>query len=138
MSFTTTTPGIFVCRWPRFRGLQWMLALLPAFAAITRGQTEQDTRSETNTITSTSPMIVETADGGVYGQLVVAPEIVSSDIQGDLVYTITDEPLHGQVGLAGGDDTDFFQNKTARLGYFAYRAGEDFAGEDSFSYSVRN
>ncbi|HYD85531.1 MAG TPA: Ig-like domain-containing protein, partial [Opitutus sp.] len=30
------------------------------------------------------------------------------------------------------------KNKTSRLGYFAYRPQEDYEGEDSFSYTVRN
>ncbi|MDB6095604.1 MAG: hypothetical protein JWM32_3166, partial [Verrucomicrobia bacterium] len=70
---------------------------------------------------------------------VVASEILSADTRNDLVYTITTEPQHGRVGLAGGDDeTDFFKNKTSRLGYFAYRPQDDYTGEDSFGYTVRN
>ena len=42
------------------------------------------------------------------------------------------------MGLAGGEDDDFFQTKTARLGYFAYRPSPDYVGEDSFSYTVRS
>src|SRR5690606_23088346 len=38
----------------------------------------------------------------------------------------------------GGDEADFFETKTSRLGYFAYRPDNDFVGHDSFSYSVRN
>ncbi|MBL9215005.1 MAG: hypothetical protein JNG83_05975, partial [Opitutaceae bacterium] len=76
---------------------------------------------------------------GVHGQLVVAPEILSADSSSDLVYTITSEPLFGRVGLAGGGEgSDFFQNRTARLGYFAYQPQEGYVGEDSFSYTVRN
>lgn len=90
-------------------------------------------------IVSDSPMNVETQDGGVYGQLVVDQEIMTQGTRGDLVYSITAEPSHGRVGLAGGDDgADFFATKRARLGYFAYRAEDDFEGEDSFSYTVRN
>ncbi|MES1194522.1 MAG: Ig-like domain-containing protein, partial [Opitutus sp.] len=84
-------------------------------------------------------MKFETEDTGVPGQLVVAPEIVSPDNPNNLIYTITAEPQHGRVGLAGGaDESDLFKNKTSRLGYFAYRAQEDYAGDDSFSYSVSN
>lgn len=75
---------------------------------------------------------------GVHGQLAVAPEILSRETTGDLVYTITVEPRFGRVGLAGGDGEDFFENKRGRLGYFAYRPAEDFIGEDSFTYTVRN
>jgi len=42
------------------------------------------------------------------------------------------------VGLAGGDEADFFRNKTSRIGYFAYRPDDDYAGSDSFGYTVRN
>jgi hypothetical protein len=77
-------------------------------------------------IVSTSPMEVESESTGAHGQLVVAKELISPDNQNDLVYTITSEPLNGRVGLAGiGEDTDFFQNKTSHLGYFAYRPKEE-------------
>jgi len=90
-------------------------------------------------IVSTTPMTVQADEGGVYGELLVGSQILSSAAANELVFTITSEPLHGKVGLAGGaDETDFFKNKTSRLGYFAYRSEEDFAGEDSFTYSVRN
>jgi hypothetical protein len=91
-------------------------------------------------IVSTTPMAFEVdVNTGVHGQLVVAPEIFSPDTQNDLVYTITVDPLHGRVGLAGGDDAaDFFNNKKSRLGYFAYRSQEIYEGEDSFAYTVRN
>lgn len=88
-------------------------------------------------IVSDAPLVFQAQDSGVHGQLQVAAEILSEDSRDDLVFTITEEPLHGRVGLAGGDG-DFFQTKTSQLGYFAYRADDDFAGEDSFSYSVRN
>ena len=65
--------------------------------------------------------------------------MVGADATGDLVYTITAEPLFGRVGLAGsGDDADFFKTKTSRLGYFAYRPKDGYVGEDSFTYTVRN
>jgi hypothetical protein len=102
------------------------------------GQTAEETDGE-DAIVSSTPMKIEAEDAGVYGQLVVAEEILSSDTRTDLVYSITSEPRHGQVGLAGGEDgSDFFANKRSRLGYFAYRAQDDFDGEDTFSYTVRN
>ena len=111
------------------------LANAPAFAADTPAPAPADT----NTIVSTTPMRFETQDTGVPGQLAVAPEIISVGNFNDLIYTITAEPLHGRVGLAGGgEEVDFFKNKTSRLGYFAYRSQDGFSGEDSFSYTVRN
>jgi hypothetical protein len=90
-------------------------------------------------IVSTTPMEFEVEDTGVHGQLAVAPEILSADTPNDLVFTITEEPLYGRVGLAGGDDdADFFRTKTSRLGYFAYRPNDNYTGEDSFGYTVRN
>ena len=88
-------------------------------------------------IVAPAPMQLETEAKGVNGQLVVAPELVSPETSGNLVYTITVEPLHGRVGM-GGDQEDYFQNKTGRFGYFAYQPREDFVGEDSFTYTVRN
>jgi hypothetical protein len=94
---------------------------------------------DANAIVSAAPMTFETEGVGVHGQLVVAPEIVSDDTLADLIFTITGEPASGRVGLAGGDDeTDFFKNKKARLGYFAYQPNDGFVGEDSFAYTVRN
>lgn len=115
--------------------------LLPGTAAAegAAGTSTATSSSSPATIISAVPMAIETEDEGAYGQLVVAPEILSGETHGDLVFTITAEPRHGRVGLAGGDENaDFFQNKTSRLGYFAYRANEDYAGEDSFTYTVRN
>src|SRR6478609_8198795 len=86
-----------------------LLAGAPAFAA------------DADVIVSPTPMKFEAAGEGVHGQLVVAPEIVSADQTGDLVYTITVEPAHGRVGLAGGEDGDFFRTKTGRSPYFAYQ-----------------
>ncbi len=95
--------------------------------------------NETEPIVSKKPMELETQDGGAHAQLLVAREILSSDAGNELVFTITAEPQHGRVGLAGGDEgTDFFANKTSHTGYFAYRLEGDYAGDDSFSYSVRN
>jgi hypothetical protein len=97
------------------------------------------TAADKDAIVSPTPMTFEAEEGGVHGQLVVATEILSAERGNDLIYTLTSEPQHGRVGLAGGgEETDFFKNKTSRLGYFAYRAQEDYAGEDSFSYTVRN
>jgi Bacterial Ig domain len=90
-------------------------------------------------IVSTSPMKLVAEGAGVSGQLTVAREILSTETSGgDLVYTITVEPLFGRVGLAGGDEEDFYQNKRGRSGYFAYQPRPDYVGEDSFTYTVRN
>lgn len=94
--------------------------------------------SDKDAIVSTTPMQLETEGTGTYGQLVVPAEVVSADSRSDLMYTLTVEPLNGQVGLAGGDEVDLFKTKTSRLGYFAYRPQEGFVGEDSFDYTVRN
>jgi hypothetical protein len=84
-------------------------------------------------------MEIEAEGTGAHGQLVVIPEILSADTRTDLIFTISAEPLHGRVGLAGGgEEVDFFKTKTSRLGYFAYRPEEGYSGEDSFAYTVRN
>ena len=88
-------------------------------------------------IVSSTPMQLEAQGAGVSGQLVVAQEIVSTDVTGDLVFTVTAEPTHGRVGLSG-DNEDFYANKTGRSGYFAYQPVEDYVGTDSFTYTVRN
>ncbi|HVZ63968.1 MAG TPA: Ig-like domain-containing protein [Lacunisphaera sp.] len=90
------------------------------------------------TIVGTKPQQVTAEGEGVHGQLAVAQELISPDTSGDLVYTITVEPLFGQVGLAGGTDEDFFKNKSGGFGYFAYKPREGYVGEDSFTYTVRN
>src|SRR5688572_18333047 len=121
-----------------------MLALaVPTFAADApapksdAAAANRVTPSDKDVIVSTTPMEIEAEGTGAHGQLVVAQEVVSAETRTDLVYTITAEPLHGRVGLAGGgDDADFFKTKTSRLGYFAYRAQEGYSGEDSFSYTV--
>jgi hypothetical protein len=87
---------------------------------------------------ASQPMRLATESSGVHGQLVVAPDLFTRDGDDEFIYSITREPSYGQVGLAGGRESDFFRNKTSRLGYFAYRPDEDFAGEDSFAYSVHN
>ena len=89
-------------------------------------------------IVSTSPMKLVVEGAGVSGQFVVAPEILSAETSGDLIYMITVEPRFGRVGLAGGETEDFYQNKRGRSGYFAYQPQDDYAGEDSFTYTVRN
>jgi hypothetical protein len=84
-------------------------------------------------------MAVEAEDSEVFGKLEVDPDVLTSSTDSNLVYTITQEPRHGQVGLARGDDNDnFFANKRSRFSYFVYRAQDDFEGEDTFSYAVRN
>lgn len=113
--------------WLRGLFLMSLLAAAPAFA-----------RPEAEVIVAKAPMKLVAEGTGVHGQLAVAPEIVSADNPGDLVYTITVEPAHGRVGLAGGDSDDFFKTKTGRSGYFAYRQEEDYAGGDAFTYTVRN
>ncbi len=134
--------------WLHVPCLLFALAMVPAFAAgtpapagdaATAKPSATAAAADANTIISKTPMQFEADGGGVPGQLVVADEILSPDTRNDLVYTITEEPRHGRVGLSGGgDEADFFKNKTSRLGYFAYRAKSDYEGEDSFSYSVRN
>ena len=119
--------------WVRMLCLTWILAAAPTFTTGAPAPGDKDT------IVSAAPMKIEAAGTGAHGQLAVAAEVLSPDTSNDLVYTITAEPLFGRVGLAGGEDhADFFKTKTSRLGYFAYRPQEDYAGEDSFSYTVRN
>lgn len=119
--------------WRRTLFLGSLLAALPAFA-----QGPAAGPGDADVIVSTNPMQFVAEGTGVHGQLTVAREIISADTSGDLVYTITLEPLFGRVGLAGGDDEDFFNNKTGRSGYFAYQPREDYTGMDSFTYTVRN
>ena len=109
-----------------------MLAVTPIFAADTPASTDTDV------IVSTKSMELETESGGVNGQLVVAQELGGAEAGNALVFTITAEPQHGRVGLAGGEDAEFFNNKTSRQGYFLYQSEADYEGNDSFSYTVRN
>ncbi len=109
-----------------------MLAVTPIFAADTPASTDTDV------IVSTKSMELETESGGVNGQLVVAQELGGAEAGNALVFTITSEPQHGRVGLAGGEDAEFFNNKTSRQGYFLYQSEADYEGNDSFSYTVRN
>ncbi|MEO6005246.1 MAG: Ig-like domain-containing protein [Opitutus sp.] len=117
-----------------------MIACCPVFAADTpAAATVPTVRTDADAFVSKSPMEIDAEDSGVHGQLVVGSEILSADTQNDLVYIITAEPQNGRVGLAGGgDEADFFNNKTSRVGYFAYRPNRDYTGEDSFGYTVRN
>lgn len=140
MNYEITVPD-----WLRRLCLASILALTPAFAAdapaspaeaTTANRTASDDK---NAIVSTTPMELEAEGAGTHGQFVVPAEVVGPESRGDLIYTITTEPLHGRVGLSGGgDETDIFKNKTSRLGYFAYQPQEDYTGEDSFAYAVRN
>jgi hypothetical protein len=145
MPFTTMTLTHTAGAWPRALCLILGLSIAPAFAADTpapKGPSAAANRvaaSDKDAIVSTTPMEIESEDTGAHGHLVVASEVVSPDSRTDLIYTIAAEPLHGRVGLAGGgDEADFFKTKTSRLGYFAYRPEEGYAGEDSFAYTVRN
>ncbi len=90
-------------------------------------------------IESTSPMEIDADGTGAHGHLAVAPAILNAETGDDLVYTITEEPRYGRVGLAGGDEgADIFQTKSSRFGYFAYRPDESYGGTDSFTYLVQN
>ncbi len=132
-------------RWLGVLSFGLMLAVAPAFAADAPAAVGgvagagSAALNEAEPIVSTKPIELEAQEGGAHGQLPVAQEILSTYLSNVLVYTITSEPQHGRVGMAGGDeDTDFFANKTSSLGFFAYRSVADYAGDDSFSYSVRN
>jgi hypothetical protein len=120
----------------------FLWAVLSAFAQSSAGSDPagagQPAAGDAEMIVSPIPMKFTAEGTGVHGQLAVARELLSPEAGGDLVYRITVEPAHGRVGLAGGDDEDFFQNKQGRSGYFAYRPQDDYAGEDSFTYTVRN
>ena len=118
----------------------WLRALCLVFV-LTGGPAFADSppaSAAAEVIVSEVPMKLVAESTGVSAQLVVAPEIYTAETSGDLVYTITGEPRFGRVGLAGGEDENFFQNKHGRSGYFAYRPQDDYVGEDSFTYTVRN
>ncbi|HWA26537.1 MAG TPA: Ig-like domain-containing protein [Lacunisphaera sp.] len=116
-----------------FRGGCLALVLAgPALAA------SQPPGGEPETIVSPTPMQFVAEGSGVSGQLVVAPEVVGGENRSNLVYTVKVEPGHGRVGLAGGEDEDFYRNKSGRSGYFAYQPQEGYVGLDSFTYTVRN
>lgn len=126
VSFNTMNLKTHFSAWLRAFCLVSLLAAAPAFA--------EDTE-----IVSATPMKLEAPGTGVSGQLVVGPEVAGTGSSSDLVYTIIAEPQSGRVGLAGGADEDnFYNNKTSRLGYFAYQPRENYVGEDSFTYTVRN
>src|SRR5687768_3879091 len=99
IAFITMSLETFSPVWPRILCLGLMLAWAPVFAADAPAA-----RSDSNTITSPTPMEIVAEDTGAHGQLVVAPEVISADTRADLVYAITAEPAFGRVGLAGGDD----------------------------------
>lgn len=126
----------FACPWFRLLWSVLLLTIAPALAAAAPSSPVDDQ----NVIVSPAPLEVEAnGENGAHGQLVVDPQILNSDTENELIYTITTEPLHGRVGLSGnGDEEDFFATKTSRFGYFAYRPEEDYAGKDSFTYTVRN
>lgn len=141
IALTTMRLPIKIHSWVLAFCLASTLASVSSFAADAATPTAAPAAAANtpDAIVSTTPMRFESEDPGLSGQFVVASEILSADGSNNLIYTITTEPQHGRVGLAGGaDESDFFKNKTSRLGYFAYRAQEDYVGEDSFSYSVRN
>lgn len=146
-SFTAMTLNLkFIpSKWLRTLGLAAMLATVPVFAAkppavpADAGAASRVALGDKDAIVSATPMKIEATDGvGTAGQLVVAAEVISADSRSDLTYTITAQPAHGRIGLAGGGDEDVFKTTTARLGYFAYRSDEGFVGQDRFAYSVRN
>lgn len=123
----------------RVLGVASLLLAAPLFAADAPAPPTGAPTADKDVIVSSTPMEIVTEGSGAHAQFVVAREVVGADATGDLVYTITAEPLFGRVGLAGsGDDADFFKTKTSRLGYFAYRPKDGYVGEDSFTYTVRN
>src|SRR5665213_2343612 len=131
--------------WLALLSCSLMLAGAPAFAADTPAPVGNAAVAssaglkEPEPIVSKRPVELQADDGGAHGQLPVATEILGTDAGDELIFSITREPLHGRVGLAGGDEgTDFFANKSSNSGYFAYRSVADYAGDDSFGYSVRN
>ncbi len=131
LAFTTMSLQFTTRACPRVLCFALLLAFVPAaFAADPPSPASEGAAAtgaapgDADAIVSTNPMEFEADDGGVHGQLVVASEIVSPDTRSDLVFTVTGEPLHGRVGLAGGDDADFFNNKTSHVGYFRVSAAE--------------
>ena len=110
----------------------------PTFAADTPAPSNAAASADADTIVSTKPMAFEAEEGNAHGDLIVAPEVLGSEAIPHLYFSITANPQHGQLGLAGGDDAEFFNNKTSRQGYFVYRADDNYEGTDSFSYTVRN
>ncbi len=133
-----------VSKYPAFTARAWARVLCLIFAllgarAFAADEPAQKAASDKDTIVSTTPMTYETEGAGVHGQFVVAQEVIGAEGGTNLIYTITEAPLHGRVGLAGGaDDADFFKTRTSRLGYFAYQPEQGYVGETSFTYTVRN
>lgn len=122
-------------RWATLLALIWIAVPLPAWSA----EPARPAAGAPEVLVASAPMEVETEGAGVHGHLLVTKEILTPGSTSDLVFTITSEPLYGQVGLSGGvDEADFFKTRTSRLGYFAYRPQEDYVGRDSFTYTVRN
>jgi len=128
MNLKTNLPA-----WLRVSYLAFLMAGGTAFAA-----DSAPASVDPEVIVSTDPMRLVAEGAGVHGQFVVAREVFNPETGGDLIYTITVEPLFGRVGLAGGEEEDFFQNKRGRSGYFAYQPRRDYVGEDSFTYTARN
>ena len=118
--------------WLRVLCLVFVLSGGPAFAD------NPPAPGTAEVIVSEVPMKLVAEGTGVSGQFVVAHEILSAETGNDLIYTVTVGPRSGRVGLAGGDNEDFFLNTHGRSGYFAYRPQDGFLGEDSFTYTVRN
>lgn len=127
MNLKTNIPA-----WLRVLSLVFLLAGGPAFAD------NPPASGDAAMIVSPTHTRLVAEGTGVSGQLAVTQEVISADTTGDLVFSITAEPQFGRVGLAGGDEEDFFQNKSGRSSYFAYRPRDDYVGEDSFTYTVRN
>ena len=78
-----TNPKIPLPAWLRALGLVFLLAGRPAFAASPAAPADADL------IVAAVPMQFVAEGAGVHGQFVVAPEIISPDASGDLIYTIT-------------------------------------------------
>ncbi len=122
--------------WLRGLGLGLLLAVSPALG---QGSVANDPAGGVEVIVSPQPLLFVAEEGaGVHGELAVASEVAGSSAPGGLIYTITAGPARGRVGLAGGEEEDFFKTRTGRFGYFAYQPEEGYEGEDSFSYTVRN
>jgi len=119
--------------------LRWPVAILALALAFVANAVWAASPAEKDVIVSASPMEIDADGTGAHGQLPVADEILLTETEATLVFTIIEEPRYGRVGLAGGDEgADIFQTKSSRFGYFAYRPDEDYEGVDSFTYTVRN
>jgi hypothetical protein len=144
MTSTTLSCKLSARTWLGVLAFVLMLAVTSAFASDTPASTNDSTAAsqaaptDTDPIVSTKPMELETEDSNVHGDLIVGQELGGADASNALVFTITADPQHGRVGLAGGEDPGFFNTKTSRQGYFLYQSEADYEGNDSFSYTVRN